>query len=922
MFIKKILLHGFKSFADKTVIEFKEGINVIIGPNGCGKSNIIDAIRWVLGEQKVKMLRGGESKDVIFNGTELRSPAGYAEVRFYISNEPKVVNSDLPEIIISRKLFRSGESVYMLNKKECRLKDIQSLFMDTGVGKSFYSIIQQGQIGQILSSKTQERRQIFEEAAGVAGSKLKIKEAVLNLEKTEENLSRLYDLLSEVGKQKDALQVQAETALKYRKLKGFMKESDQQVFGIRYAKIKKELQKSEENGSFFQEKIQSMNEQIEENKNTIDEVISRIHRDEEKIEAVKEDERTYIIQESRTDDQIRSLRGEHERLKKFALGLEHKKKEYQRKKEEFSDFFKTCLLEEEDLDEKIDDLQVNFDQLVSQLIELEEGLSGLSGKIGFLKKENQELDSQMSFLLKKQKEIFNQIFHSIENKKEIISSVLKEKNNQKEKIGIGFNRIENFLKKWSFFWENNLPTKDIEEIRHDLKNLFTSVEGLKNHFHSYDKEVQEILDFFEKEGGVVFNEDYNTKLDNIRKKMELNSKNIIDLEKELEHKRKSRDTIIHIKSETHIELNRYKERKIGILSEKDKTQKEMKTIEKEIKNLEQEYEETQIEIENTQTEVFNLIEKLEEIKDKKEKMEREKNLIQKRIFEFSKKVKDLEMINRNLLDEKEKIGESMKDFVLKHQRNMIEKHNLETQFFDKYSVNLEELPLENTENLDEKKLLGDIRKAGEELEMIGAVNHLAVEDYEAAKERFDTLDHTKNDLEKAKEDIRRLIQEVNQQATESFMDTFNQIRANFELVFKNAFNGGKCELKLSEPEKPLESDIEIIVQPPGKKLQSIQLLSGGEQTMTAISIIFAIFMSKPSPFCLLDEVDAPLDEANVDRFIKIINQFSDKTQFVIITHNRLTAKGGDVFYGVTMQEPGVTKVFSYKPDNLEKENIA
>jgi chromosome segregation protein len=261
--------------------------------------------------------------------------------------------------------------------------------------------------------------------------------------------------------------------------------------------------------------------------------------------------------------------------------------------------------------------------------------------------------------------------------------------------------------------------------------------------------------------------------------------------------------------------------------------------------------------------------------------------------------------------------------VFQYKENIMKQDMLKDNFLEKYGKNIEDLYSDElVEEIDENELDMEIRRSREKLNNMGPVNLLAIDEYEEVRSRFEFLDQNRQDMENAKEDLQNLIHEVYSQATESFTEAFNQIEKNLEVVFKKAFGGGKCHLKLEDPKAPLESGIEIIAQPPGKKLQSIALLSGGERTMVAMSIMFAIFMTKPSPFCLLDEVDAALDEANIERFANIINEFSHNTQFIIITHNRITAQRGDIFYGVTMQEPGITKVFSFKPDNLDNENIA
>lgn len=924
MFIKKLTIKGFKSFADKTSIEFKKGINIILGPNGCGKSNIIDAIRWVLGEKRLKTLRASKSEDIIFGGSQERSAANYAEVSFLLNNEPKMINSEFPEVLVSRKLFRSGDAVYSTNKQECRLKDIHELFLDTGLGKGSYSIIQQGQIDQILSSRPEERRALFEEAAGIARSKLLVKESKSKLAKTEENLERLADILLEVKHQMDTLKEQAEKALEYKNLKNFIDLSDKRIFYARYAKILKKISDSDHKGKAFEEKVKSLKDQMQNKYSEIDDVISQINLTEEKLEQFRDDEKELEMKEYKLNEQIKIFRNEHERLKKSHEKAKEKQEQLLEKKQSQQSLMQNWADEERDLEDQALEFEERQEELSSQLIQLEENIHSTATKINDLRSENQSLNKEISVILEKQKKVFQELVHSLETKKGEISRTLQEKNKYKDQIGKELTRIDGFFKKWNFSLENQseeLLTSN--KILDELKELSHNMNDFKNHFKNYESSVQEILDFFEKDAGLVFNEEYEFKIQSSRSTLESNNDEIFDLEEELEQKRKSRDTIIRVRSENEIQLNKIREKQINLLSEREKLSKEIASTELEIHSFSEELSELEIEMSDIEEEVFQSVDQYEKIRVEKQILDKEKSVQRDFVMEKTKELQALEEEQKQISEEMERLSLRMEKIIMEHKENLIKRDMIENVYFDKYGENIQNsFEPEKLEKIDENQMEVEIREAKRKLENIGAVNLLAIDEYEEVKERYEFQEQNRLDMQQAKEDLEKLINEVQDQSTQQFLEIFEKIHKNFTLVFKKAFNGGKCKLELADPLLPLESGIDIIVQPPGKKLQSIALLSGGERTMVALSLMFSIFMVKPSPFCLMDEVDAALDELNIERFLNIVNEFSDQTQFIIITHNRITAQRGNTFYGVTMQEAGITKVFSFKPDNHNNENIA
>lgn len=918
LFIKKLIINGFKSFAEKTIIEFQDGINVILGPNGCGKSNIIDAIRWVLGEQRLKTLRASKSEDLIFSGSETKPPSGFTEVGFILNNDPKIIHSDFLEVGIYRKIFRSGESAYQINKKDCRLKDITDLFVDTGLGKTSYSILQQGQIDQILSSRPEERRMIFEEAAGIARSKIIVKESQQKLFKTEENLIRLNDILLEVKKHAENLKDQAEAALNYRQLKNRTTQLEKGLYGIRYQGILRKINDAKEKKERYESQLGTIRIQMEELYSQSEDVRSQVALLEEKMEEFKNSQRDLEMEEYKINQNIQVLRNEHQRLKKAHSQFNQKQTDLSHRKKEIEESLNTRLNQEEDLENQIFEYEDNFTQLSGQFIELEENIQFMFMRIQALRNENKTLEQQLSEILKKQKEFFSNLITTLESQKENISLTLKEKNKVKEKLNQAFIYLEGFFKKWQPFCEQEtIKTNHAQEVFLDLKNLSQFSSTFKTDFSYYDKLVQDILDFFEKDGNMVFDQDYNVHIQSIRTQIEINLDEITQKEEELENKRKSKDTVLRVQNETHIQLNRLKEKKLNLLTEQDLLTKEQNSLEEQLLVLSQEAQETQKEMEEVETEVFSFVDAYENIQNQKRQLENDNLQTNNQALTQTKRLKELETQQRNLSNEIERSSRGMDKFIIAYETSKAEKDMLEKSYTDRYGKEIHEIDFESIKDLTLALADEELSLCRQKIEEIGEVNLLAIDEYEEVKNRLHFLETEKTDLELAKHDLEKLIYDINYTSTQNFLKVFDQIQKNFQKIFIKAFNGGKCQLKLSDPDMPLESGIDIIAQPPGKKLQNITVLSGGERTMTALSIMFAIFMVKPSPFCLLDEVDAALDEANVERLINIIDDFVEKTQFIIITHNRITAQRGDIFYGVTMQEAGVTKVFSLKPENLE-----
>ena len=773
MFIKEIIVNKFKSFADKSSIQFGDGVNIVLGPNGCGKSNIIDSIRWVLGEKRNKALRASKSEDVIFNGTEERSPANVAEVTFHVSNEPKVINSDLPEVVVTRKIFRSGESFYYINKQECRLKDIQDLFADTGVGKGSYSIMQQGQIDQILSSKHDERRMFFEEAAGIARSKSYLKESEQKLQKTDENIARLNDLMLEVKNHMDSLKFQADKALQYRGLKEKIWELDNQIQGYKYKQILEKIRNSDEKGKAFEEKIKAHKEEINQLYDEEEEVITAINTNEEKMSELDGKERELEIQEVRLNGQIVQLRGEHERLKSDRQGLIQKKEELERRHGELETYFSQGQEELYSLDEAILERESDQEKLNLQLFELDERIREIGDKIISGREENRRISHEVQSIENKQKDVFSQFAQTLEKKRNLISSILKEKKSVKGHLNEELHKLAAFFEKWQFVFDSQLGDwAKYPELGAELSRVGKLTVEFRASFAQYEELIQGILDFFEKEGAIVFSDETEFRLKSLRNQLELTIQSIQESEEELENKRRTRDTILKVNSDNQINLNRFKERKISLLSQGEKNQQDMDYLVSQISQSEAEIESCDSRMEETESMVFEQITKYEEMRERKKEIEHSKREYHDAIMENTDALHHMQSRQKELSAQMEQMTSRMDKLVIDYKENLIKKEMLESSYFDKYSKDINDIDLQSIEELDQNAVEKEIRDSRTKLETMGNVNLLAIDEYEEVKDRYDFMLKNRLDLEQAKADLEKLIRKGNTEATNAFLHRF------------------------------------------------------------------------------------------------------------------------------------------------------
>ena len=1176
MFLKRLELQGFKSFADKTVLEYKPGITTVIGPNGSGKSNIADAIRWVLGEQSMKSLRGSKSEDIIFAGTQSRKALGFAEASLVFDNQDGSLPVEYNEVVVTRKIYRSGETGYFINKVPCRLKDIVELFMDTGIGKDGYSIIGQGRIDEILSNKSEDRRHIFEEAAGIVKYRVRKEESEKKLEQTRLNLLRINDILAEIESQIDPLKMQAEKAKKYLSLREELKNIEVGLFVYNINNYKEKLeelkssfsvltsQKDEEDGklSSLQEeketvtaKIESLIKEIEntqnlgfESKTKIEQINSDINIAKEKISNNHLNEERFNKEIEETNQRIEDLGKEKENKasKKDTLSVnkERYEKELNEKEEELKLLTEKLSAKELEIEEdkrkvqsntdekyerlnELNTYDINFENLDKRKKTLNDEISSIISELDSQRLSGQEikqkflnLDNSRNKLLKELEKVnlekievdnklrdfdvrinqYNDNYRMKNSRLKFLQETEKEKDGYVKSVkslleacengrcsskgGCGVlanlisvpkeyetaiemtlgNSIQNIVtekeedakKLINYLKDNNLGRASflpISSVHGKYIEKFKKVDGLigiASDLIKYDKKYEQIIlnllgrtavtkdmdsaiqlakqnnysfKIVTLEGDIIHPSGSMTggsvaqKTVNILgrgREIQETEKELVKIKKEIEKLEAEKEKLI---SDTSDGLSKaeslekqLQEMEITYATERQKVE----NIDEGVAKLEANLNKNRKEIENIENEKEEIIASKNGVKQLIENLEKEINVLNNKIKEFTDlnkenqeyinnlntDITDLkisvtsfeessasidELIERidseiesskqnienkkfeiaGLVEENKKLSDSIVEYnaeiekikndvenssnkieeLKKQKEEATSKQNkinsdIEGQFNVINDLKEQIIRLENKQAKQEQDITDLINKLWEEYEItpnnaegyerpsniaqaqkhtgelrnqikdLGSVNVDSIEEYKKMQERYDFMNEQRYDLETSMAKLRTVISEMMTTMKEQFAEKFKLINQNFNEVFNELFGGGKAELILEDAENILECGIDIRVQPPGKKLQNMMLLSGGEKALTAIAILFAILKINPSPFCILDEIEAALDDVNVNRFALYLKKFSKDTQFLVITHRKGTMEIADTVYGVTMEEKGISKLLS------------
>ncbi|MBD8922729.1 chromosome segregation protein SMC [bacterium] len=1179
MYLKRLELQGFKSFADKTILELRPGITTVIGPNGSGKSNISDAIRWVLGEQSMKSLRGTKSLDIIFAGTQNRKSLGFAEASLVFDNSDGALPIEFTEVTVTRKIYRSGETGYYINKTPCRLKDVLELFMDTGIGKDGYSIIGQGKIDEILSNKSEDRRHIFEEAAGIVKYRSRKEEAEKKLEHTKLNLLRINDIISEIEGNLGPLQTQSEKAKKYLNLREELKNIEVGLFVYNIEKYKENLQQivqdidvmqsqcndeegklervkilkeelkssideiteqienmsnlgfesqkeieqlnsninvaktritnNNENNVRFTDEIQEQNEKIQELKQELEQKEAKkdnLKQNKEKFEKElneKQEELAKITEKlSAKELEIEGYKQtvEQNTDKKYELQSEinaqeinfqnYEKRQNQIKQEiqtTISELDNTRMNKEEiskgfyESENKKNKAQKSLGEVAKQKQEANQKIKSFESNINILSSDMRIKESRLKFLIETEKEkegyiksvksllkdcenikdlgkgmhgvlaniievpdeletaiemclgasLQNIVTDTEEDAKKLVEHLRKNnlgrasflpiasvkgkkleklKGNESGVIGIASDLVK-FNKKYEQIILNllgrtvivdNMDTaikvakqngytfrivtkdgdlinpsgaitggsvakktvnilgrgKEIEKLEKEIKNIKAKIQKLEEEKEEYEQSIEGILELSanlekelqeidityatEKQKMISIDENIQ-KLQNRLNKLKEEQKNLETLKQEsIEQKEKIQEETQKITNQNEelsklisefAELNKddqkyiddlnfditnlkisvssFDESESSIQEIQERINQELNNAKASIENKNNQIEQIKVDNENLEKSIQETLNKIEEIKQKVnnssseiEKMKQERaqksEKLSKQEDEITSKFKIIEELKSQLVKldvKKTKVEEDINTIINK----MWEEYELTPNNVEGYA---------KPENVAlTQKRVNNIRT---EIRDLGSVNVDSIEEYKNLKDRYDFMSEQRLDLENTMSKLRKVITDMTQIMKEQFREKFKIINKNFGEVFAELFGGGKASLNLEDEENILECGIEITVQPPGKKLQNMMLLSGGEKAFTAIALLFAILKINPAPFCVLDEIEAALDDVNVFRYADYLKKFTEHTQFLVITHRKGTMEAADTVYGVTMEESGISKLLSMK----------
>ena len=981
MYLKEIKASGFKSFADTIDIELTNGISGIVGPNGSGKSNVVDAVRWVLGEQSVKQLRGeGAMSDVIFTGSKSRRAASFASVTLVFDNSDKYLNIEYDEVQIKRTIYKTGENEYFINNTRARLKDILELFMDTGASKESFNIISQGDVANILSGKAEDRRVIFEEASGVLKYKKRKDEALRKLSKTHDNMARVDDIISELNTNMEPLKKQSEDAKIYL-------EKKEKLENVEIALTVNDIEKYNYEYKYSKEKVSELTL-------SITKMLSENSSEQAKIETIKNNISKLNSELYLKQQELVKVSANAEKLSGEKAMISERSK-YNSEDVKLHDNIISLKEKILKIESQISALNKEIESEKSNNKVIGEKLNNTEIKLSEIEKNKENLNSKLNQKLREitaQKHRREVLMNSLENNSSLPYSVKNLLNNPKL-TGIHgvLGKLLEFEEKYSEALEVSLMSsvshivcdneEDAKEAVRYLKNnnlgraTFLPISVIKP--RSIDSESYETIKSMNGFVDIASNlVKYDTKYRNIVLSLlgTIVVVDNIDNANLISKKLKNRYKVVTMTGEVvNIggSITGGSLKKSSILSERyelenvikdiDVLDSEIKEIENKINEVDDNY--TNLELEknsiiisvNSNSEILkNKYNVLDDLTNEKSTLMTElsnnQNIVnnvitneeEKILNEYYKEIekrdelnieinqihKKIELENEDLINnesslknnnqEYNKAQEELKSHEIKVNRLDVKIDNLLNILTNDYSISYEKAKEKYILEIDSDEARSIVSTLKREIKSLGDVNVGAIEEYDRVKERYEFLNKQKEDLTNAENVLLEIITEMDDIMKDKFSSTFNKIKEAFNETFRKLFNGGKAELKLTDPSNILETGIDIIALPPGKKLQHISLLSGGEKTLTAIALLFSILKVRPVPFCILDEVEAALDEVNVDNFGKYLKEFKGDTQFIIITHKKKTMEYADVLYGITMQESGVSKLVSVKLEELNK----
>jgi chromosome segregation protein len=918
VFLKSLDILGFKSFADRTRIEFSDGITALVGPNGCGKSNVVDAIKWALGEQASRAMRAEKMEDVIFNGTETRKAIGVAEVTLTLANEEGYLSLDRPEVEIKRRLYRSGESEYLINGADVRLKEIRELFWDTGIGKGAYSVMEQGRIDQVLSSRPEERRYLFEEAAGITKIKVKNAEAKRNLDRVEENIRQEDGILKEIKHNYDTLKAQAEKTHRYRELRGvvFNAELDIQLIRLKQQRNNRDngaagiVRKTEERDRIKVE-LDGITKSIADSMDVVNSLEADLAEAQKKLYGlgVEKNEREKGARRlvEQREESKRQLDANENKARLLERRIEEMREDVDEQHDVVADMHKKL----EGVDENIRSFEDNIKIAATQINANEQTIRKNQGDIARFEIERaaqeRDLEKITDDIVAALDAGLKEAGYSSSERKALeaafegalsrLSALLSgRKTLAGDYIRLGKPLLADELAKFSAALDEAIrETREIKALFEKYRasapsfiDEFLAPQGIITQKRTIDAKIRAA-----KEGSGSANEGIH-RLRAANEEIGLKVGEYRQTLGDLRVNRAQMEASAKA-AENHAKI-------IGRqLAEQEAA---LKSLRDEIFLNRKRFDEVNEEIGEAESELANIEVRGRKLASDMEKLDKD---IKWRSAEVSGKQEEIHRKQEALSAANHEIGR----LDLAREQAVNEIANIQEAFKDNHSRDLMEFEERIYQiRATAVELREDLQAAKTAVRELGPINYMAPEEFNEVKERYELHTAQMEDMKRSLENLEKITAEMRAESSQRFIKTYNMIKRNFHNMFRRLFGGGRAELRLSDPNHVLESGIEILAQPPGKKLENISLLSGGEKSMTAVALLFATYMVKPSPFCLLDEIDAALDEANVSRFVQILREFCGKSQFVVITHNRKTMAGAGTLLGVSMEESGVSKMIS------------
>ena len=924
MFLKSLDISGFKSFADKTHIDFADGITALVGPNGCGKSNVVDSIKWVLAENRSKNLRAEKMEDVIFNGTERRAALNAAEVTLTLCNDKGLLPLEDEEIAITRRLYRSGDQEYFINKRPAGPTEIRKLFMDTGVGKAAYSVMEQGKIDQILSSKPEDRRYLFEEAAGISRSKAECADAERELEKTRQYMVQIEIAMGEIKRQYESLKVQSEKTIKYRKFKEDILSYELDLALLRLKNFVQDKARHEEELKNVQIKRDKVREEIEEINNTISANMDKVKAMQEtlyskqaellaigrekngKLELIKQQNQQSLILREKINNLEGKVRAIDERVSSIQDDIDDQNASLHQK-----------IKQLDDIKSNITTFEQNITTSSSQITENDRQSENLRNQIANVEEERKVLQQNLASITE---DIVSMLDEKLKSAGFSESSFKKSK----EELETAVSKLKIFAEgRKNIFSDFLMKEHQASEYANALQEAKQGFEEVQNQSEEVSKLLAEyissspafITEFLSPQGIMTKKRDIDEKIaanisqvnllnEKIQKIHEENSELLKKIEEYKETCNKLKLNEIQMQEQISASKNQ-----ISILERQLATEKAgLKDAQDELFLEKKRSDEIDSQINEYQDE-------LADIERRGKKIAEEMNHLDEDIAKANKNVSGKSGSLEKKREEQNRYQEQYEKLFLSLNSADNDIKNIKQNFQEQYSRDLMEFEERmykiTTPSMQIREKLAEAKK---ELASLGSVNLMAPEEFTEVKERYERQKTSYDDTAKSLENLVRVSEEIKSKSAEMFLETYNQIKKNFHNMFRRLFNGGRAELKLADPANILTSGIDIYAQPPGKKLENISLLSGGEKTMTAVALLFATYQVRPSPFCLLDEIDAALDDKNVSSFVTTLESFANISQYIVITHNKKTVMGASRMLGVTMEESGVSKLIALRLD--------